>query len=199
MTKKNPDMEATAAEPAQVPEGEEEAVAMPAEAAPPKIDLAKFLAGVTPARRVVRLYGNGGARADLDVIDRQIDEAKARRQQAVVNRLAKERVAAIQTLKSENVMDFTLEGWTTLRSDELAKELTAAKVTSVLERNLHQVAAQVVEIDGMNVSEAGLTAAAIFDLLMELRQIPGMEPQIDRLVRVTVEVNADPETVTVPL
>lgn len=201
MTEKNSDMPASETV-TPIAHGDEidavEVVAVE-EAPVKKIDLMAFLNGVTPTRRTVRLYGNGGARADLDVIDRQISEAKARRQQAQVNRLQKERVAAIQTLKSENVMDVTLVGWTEAKSDSFAKELDAAKVTSILERNLSQVAAQVVEIDGTNVSEGGLTPTDICDLLLDLYKIPGMQPQIDRLVRVTVEANADPEQITVPL
>ena len=195
MTEKTPEMEATALSEAAAPAGEGEA-AIPAPAA--KLDLGKFLAGVTPAQRSVRLYGNGSGRVDLDRIEIQLSEAKVRRQQAIVNRLQKERSAAIRALKSEHVMDLQVEGWTARRSDAFSDALTAEGVKDVLSRNLRQAAAQISHVDGVPLSEGGLSDLDLFDLLMELHEIPGMDSQVGRLVRVIAEVNADPE-VTVPL
>ena len=195
MTEKTPEMEAAVLSEAAVAAGEGEA-AIPAPAA--KLDLGKFLAGVTPAQRSVRLYGNGSGRVDLDRIEIQLSEAKVRRQQAIVNRLQKERSAALHALKSEHVMDLQVEGWTARRSEAFSDALTAEGVKDVLSRNLRQAAAQISHVDGVPLSEGGLSDLDLFDLLMELHEIPGMDSQVGRLVRVVAEVNADPE-VTVPL
>ena len=147
----NDEMEATVP---GLPEGGEEtaeeveaAAAVVAAPTPPKMDLSAFVAGVLPITREQRLYGNGGQRVDLDRIERQLNEAKARRQQAHVNRLEKERIAAIHSLNSENVIDLTLVGWTRAKEDRFNKALTAEGVQGVLERNLRQTAAQTTAIN----------------------------------------------------
>ena len=192
------DLEISAAEPSagNTPEGEVEAATAPAVK---KLDLRAFVAGIKPVTRHVRLYGNGGARVDLDVIDRQIDEAKARRQQAQANRLQKERVQVVQALNSQHVIDLTVVGWTETRADQFAKDLTAGGVTSVLERNLRQAAAQIIEIDGVSLADGGITVEDVYQMLADLYEIPGMSSQISRLVRIVAETNADPAVVSVPL
>ena len=193
------DLEISAAEPSEseFPEGEVEAVTPPAPA--PLLDLRAFVAGIKPVRRSARLYGNGGARIDLDVIDRQINEAKARGQLKHVNRLQKERVDAVHALNSQHIIDLTIVGWTERRADSFAKELTAAGVTDTLERNLRQTAAQIIEIDGVPLTDGGVTPDDVYVMLCDLYEIPGMSSQVSRLVRIIAETNADPAVVSVPL
>ena len=193
------DLEISAAEPSEseFPEGEVEAVTPPAPA--PLLDLRAFVAGIKPVRRSARLYGNGGARIDLDVIDRQINEAKARGQLKHVNRLQKERVGAVHALNSQHIIDLTIVGWTERRADSFAKELTAAGVTDTLERNLRQTAAQIIEIDGVPLTDGGVTPDDVYVMLCDLYEIPGMSSQVSRLVRIIAETNADPAVVSVPL
>lgn len=193
------DLEISAAEPSEseFPEGEVEAVTPPAPA--PLLDLRAFVAGIKPVRRSARLYGNGGARIDLDVIDRQINEAKAWGQLKHVNRLQKERVGAVHALNSQHIIDLTIVGWTERRADSFAKELTAAGVTDPLERNLRQAAAQIIEIDGVPLTDGGVTPDDVYVMLCELYEIPGMSSQVSRLVRIIAETNADPAVVSVPL
>lgn len=192
------ELEMTAAEPSagDTSEGEVEAATAPAVK---KLDLRAFVAGIKPVTRHVRLYGNGGARVDLDVIDRQIDESKARRQQAQAKRLQKERVQVVQALNSQHVIDLTVVGWTETRSDQFAKDLTAEGVTAILERNLRQAAAQIIEIDGVSLTDGGVTPDDVYVMLCDLYEIPGMSPQVSRLVRIVAETNADPAVVSVPL
>ena len=199
----NDEMEATVP---GLPEGDEEtaeeveaAAAVVAAPTPPKMDLSAFVAGVLPITREQRLYGGGGQRVDLDRIERQLNEAKARRQQAHVNRLEKERIAAIHTLNSENVIDLTLVGWTRTKEDRFNKELTAEGVQGVLERNLRQTAAQTTAINGISLADGGLTDGDVYQMLIDLSGIPGMTAQIDRLVRIVAETNADPNAVSIPL
>ena len=199
----NDEMEATVP---GIPEGDEEtaeeveaAAAVVAASTPPKMDLSAFVAGVLPITREQRLYGNGGQRVDLDRIERQLNEAKARRQQAHVNRLEKERIAAIHALNSENVIDLTLVGWTRTKEDRFNKELTAEGVQGVLERNLRQTAAQTTAINGILLADGGLTDGDVYQMLLDLSGIPGMTAQIDRLVRIVAETNADPNAVSIPL
>ena len=177
----------------------EAAAAVVAAPTPPKMDLSAFVAGVLPITREQRLYGNGGQRVDLDRIERQLNEAKARRQQAHVNRLEKERIAAIHSLNSENVIDLTLVGWTRTKEDRFNKELTAEGVQGVLERNLRQTAAQTTAINGILLADGGLTDGDVYQMLLDLSGIPGMTAQIDRLVRIVAETNADPNAVSIPL
>ena len=193
------DLEISAAEPSEseFPEGEVEAVTPPAPA--PLLDLRAFVAGIKPVRRSARLYGNGGARIDLDVIDRQINEAKARGQLKHVNRLQKERVGTVHALNSQHIIDLTIVGWTERRADSFAKELTAAGVTDPLERNLRQTAAQIIEIDGVPLTDGGVTPDDVYVMLCDLYEIPGMSSQVSRLVRIIAETNADPAVVSVPL
>ena len=199
----NDEMEATVP---GLPEGDEEtaeeveaAAAVVAAPTPPKMDLSAFVAGVLPITREQRLYGNGGQRVDLDRIERQLNEAKARRQLAHVNRLEKERIAAIHALNSENVIDLTLVGWTRTKEDRFNKELTAEGVQGVLERNLRQTAAQTTAINGILLADGGLTDGDVYQMLIDLSGIPGMTAQIDRLVRIVAETNADPNAVSIPL
>ena len=199
----NNEMEATVP---GLPEGDEEtaeeveaAAAVVAAPTPPKMDLSAFVAGVLPITREQRLYGNGGQRVDLDRIERQLNEAKARRQQAHVNRLEKEHIAAIHALNSENVIDLMLVGWTRAKEDRFNKALTAEGVQSVLERNLRQTAAQTIAINGISLADGGLTDGDVYQMLLDLSGIPGMTAQIDRLVRMVAETNADPNAVSIPL
>ena len=199
----NDEMEATVP---GLPEGDEETVeeveaaaAVVAAPTPPKMDLSAFVAGVLPITREQRLYGGGGQRVDLDRIERQLNEAKARRQQAHVNRLEKERIAAIHALNSENVIDLTLVGWTRAKEDRFNKALTAEGVQGVLERNLRQTAAQTIAINGISLADGGLTDGDVYQMLLDLSGIPGMTAQIDRLVRIVAETNADPNAVSIPL
>ena len=199
----NDEMEATVP---GLPEGDEETVeeveaaaAVVAAPTPPKMDLSAFVAGVLPITREQRLYGGGGQRVDLDRIERQLNEAKARRQQAHVNRLEKERIAAIHALNSENVIDLTLVGWTRAKEDRFNKALTAEGVQGVLERNLRQTAAQTIAINGISLVDGGLTDGDVYQMLLDLSGIPGMTAQIDRLVRIVAETNADPNAVSIPL
>ena len=199
----NDEMEATVP---GLPEGDEEtaeeveaAAAVVAAPTPPKMDLSAFVAGVLPITREQRLYGNGGQRVDLDRIERQLNEAKARRQQAHVNRLEKERIAAIHALNSENVIDLMLVGWTRAKEDRFNKALTAEGVQGVLERNLRQTAAQTIAINGISLADCGLTDGNVYQMLLDLSGIPGMTAQIDRLVRIVAETNADPNAVSIPL
>ena len=199
----NDEMEATVP---GLPEGDEETVeeveaaaAVVAASTPPKMDLRAFVAGVLPITREQRLYGNGGQRVDLDRIERQLNEAKARRQQAHVNRLEKERIAAIHALNSENVIDLMLVGWTRAKEDRFNKALTAEGVQGVLERNLRQTAAQTTAINGILLADGGLTDGDVYQMLLDLSGIPGMTAQIDRLVRIVAETNADPNAVSIPL
>ena len=199
----NDEMEATVP---GLPEGDEETVeeveaaaAVVAAPTPPKMDLSAFVAGVLPITREQRLYGGGGQRVDLDRIERQLNEAKARRQQAQVNRLEKERIAAIHALNSENVIDLTLVGWTRAKEDRFNKALTAEGVQGVLERNLRQTAAQTTAINGILLADGGLTDGDVYQMLLDLSGIPGMTAQIDRLVRIVAETNADPNAVSIPL
>ena len=199
----NDEMEATVP---GLPEGDEEtaeeveaAAAVVAAPTPPKMDLSAFVAGVLPITREQRLYGNGGQRVDLDRIERQLNEAKARRQQAHVNRLEKERIAAIHALNSENVIDLMLVGWTRAKEDRFNKALTAEGVQGVLERNLRQTAAQTTAINGILLADGGLTDGDVYQMLLDLSGIPGMTAQIDRLVRIVAETNADPNAVSIPL
>ena len=199
----NDEMEATVP---GLPEGDEETVeeveaaaAVVAAPTPPKMDLSAFVAGVLPITREQRLYGNGGQRVDLDRIERQLNEAKARRQQAQVNRLEKEWIAAIHALNSENVIDLMLVGWTRAKADRFNKALTAEGVQGVLERNLRQTAAQTTAINGILLADGGLTDGDVYQMLLDLSGIPGMTAQIDRLVRVVAETNADPNAVSIPL
>ena len=199
----NDEMEATVP---GLPEGDEETVeeveaaaAVVAAPTPPKMDLSAFVAGVLPITREQRLYGNGGQRVDLDRIERQLNEAKARRQQAHVNRLEKERIAAIHALNSENVIDLMLVGWTRAKEDRFNKALTAEGVQGVLERNLRQTAAQTIAINGISLADGGLTDRDVYQMLLDLSGIPGMTAQIDRLVRIVAETNADPNAVSIPL
>ena len=199
----NNEMEATVP---GLPEGDEEtaeeveaAAAVVAAPTPPKMDLSAFVAGVLPITREQRLYGGGGQRVDLDRIERQLNEAKARRQQAHVNRLEKERIAAIHALNSENVIDLTLVGWTRAKEDRFNKALTAEGVQGVLERNLRQTAAQTTAINGILLADGGLTDGDVYQMLLDLSGIPGMTAQIDRLVRIVAETNADPNAVSIPL
>lgn len=199
----NDEMEATVP---GLPEGDEETVeeveaaaAVVAAPTPPKMDLSAFVAGVLPITREQRLYGNGGQRVDLDRIERQLNEAKARRQQAHVNRLEKERIAAIHALNSENVIDLMLVGWTRAKEDRFNKALTAEGVQGVLERNLRQTAAQTIAINGISLADGGLTDGDVYQMLLDLSGIPGMTAQIDRLVRIVAETNADPNAVSIPL
>lgn len=199
----NDEMEATVP---GLPEGDEETVeeveaaaAVVAAPTPPKMDLSAFVAGVLPITREQRLYGNGGQRVDLDRIERQLNEAKARRQQAHVNRLEKERIAAIHALNSENVIDLMLVGWTRAKADRFNKALTAEGVQGVLERNLRQTAAQTIAINGISLADGGLTDGDVYQMLLDLSGIPGMTAQIDRLVRIVAETNADPNAVSIPL
>ena len=199
----NDEMEATVP---GLPEGDEEtaeeveaAAAVVAAPTPPKMDLSAFVAGVLPITREQRLYGNGGQRVDLDRIERQLNEAKARRQQAQVNRLEKERIAAIHALNSENVIDLMLVGWTRAKEDRFNKALTAEGVQGVLERNLRQTAAQTTAINGISLADGGLTDGDVYQMLLDLSGIPGMTAQIDRLVRIVAETNADPNAVSIPL
>ena len=199
----NDEMEATVP---GLPEGDEEtaeeveaAAAVVAAPTPPKMDLSAFVAGVLPITREQRLYGNGGQRVDLDRIERQLSEAKARRQQAHVNRLEKERIAAIHALNSENVIDLMLVGWTRTKEDRFNKALTAEGVQGVLERNLRQTAAQTTAINGILLADGGLTDGDVYQMLIDLSGIPGMTAQIDRLVRIVAETNADPNAVSIPL
>ena len=202
MTEKTPEMEAAVLSEAAVdaiPEGEEEAVTSKAPAPVKKLDLRAFVAGIKPVRRSARLYGNGGARIDLDVIDRQINEAKARGMLKHVTRLQKERVVAVHALNSQHIIDLTIVGWTERRADSFAKELTAAGVTDPLERNLRQAAAQIIEIDGVSLADGGVTPDDVYIMLCDLYEIPGMSSQVSRLVRIIAETNADPAVVSVPL
>ena len=128
-----------------------------------------------------------------------MNEAKARRQQAHVNRLEKERIAAIHALNSENVIDLTLVGWTRTKEDRFNKELTVEGVQGVLERNLRQTAAQTIAINGISLADGGLTDGDVYQMLLDLSGIPGMTAQIDRLVRIVAETNADPNAVSIPL
>ena len=199
----NNEMEATVP---GLPEGDEETVeeveaaaAVVAAPTPPKMDLSAFVAGVLPITREQRLYGNGGQRVDLDRIERQLNEAKARRQQAHVNRLEKERIAAIHALNSENVIDLMLVGWTRAKEDRFNKALTAEGVQGVLERNLRQTAAQTIAINGISLADGGLTDGDVYQMLLDLSGVPGMTAQIDRLVRIVAETNADPNAVSIPL
>ena len=199
----NDEMEATVP---GLPEGDEETVeeveaaaAVVAAHTPPKMDLRAFVAGVLPITREQRLYGGGGQRVDLDRIERQLNEAKARRQQAQVNRLEKERIAAIHALNSENVIDLMLVGWTRAKEDRFNKALTAEGVQGVLERNLRQTAAQTIAINGISLADGGLTDGDVYQMLLDLSGIPGMTAQIDRLVRIVAETNADPNAVSIPL
>ena len=199
----NDEMEATVP---GLPEGNEETVeeveaaaAVVAAPTPLKMDLSAFVAGVLPITREQRLYGNGGQRVDLDRIERQLNEAKARRQQAHVNRLEKERIAAIHALNSENVIDLMLVGWTRAKEDRFNKALTAEGVQGVLERNLRQTAAQTTAINGILLADGGLTDGDVYQMLIDLSGIPGMTAQIDRLVRIVAETNADPNAVSIPL
>ena len=199
----NDEMEATVP---GLPEGDEEtaaeveaAAAVVAAPTPPKMDLSAFVAGVLPITREQRLYGNGGQRVDLDRIERQLNEAKARRQQAHVNRLEKERIAAIHALNSENVIDLMLVGWTRAKEDRFNKALTAEGVQGVLERNLRQTAAQTIAINGISLADGGLTDGDVYQMLLDLSGVPGMTAQIDRLVRIVAETNADPNAVSIPL
>ena len=199
----NDEMEATVP---GLPEGGEETVeeveaaaAVVAAPTPPKMDLRAFVAGALPITREQRLYGGGGQRVDLDRIERQLNEAKARRQQAHVNRLEKERIAAIHALNSENVIDLMLVGWTRAKADRFNKALTAEGVQGVLERNLRQTAAQTIAINGISLADGGLTDGDVYQMLLDLSGIPGMTAQIDRLVRIVAETNADPNAVSIPL
>ena len=199
----NDEMEATVP---GLPEGDEETVeeveaaaAVVAAPTPPKMDLSAFVAGVLPITREQRLYGGGGQRVDLDRIERQLNEAKARRQQAHVNRLEKERIAAIHALNSENVIDLMLVGWTRAKEDRFNKALTAEGVQGVLERNLRQTAAQTIAINGISLADGGLTDGDVYQMLLDLSGVPGMTAQIDRLVRIVAETNADPNAVSIPL
>jgi hypothetical protein len=137
----------------------------------PKDDLLRRVVEARAARRGVTIYLRPDLQADIDRVSAEL--ATARGEEA--DRLTAQATELTAHLK-ESALHIIVEGRRSTWVDEFHQKLEEAGVTDTTEQILHQVAAQIVEPEGLD-----------YEVLQKLLEV--VEPQITQVVAATLSAN----------
>ena len=150
---------------------------------PETFDLAKWIDGVEPVEHSVRIYARGSLRAELDLIQGALDNAKLAKNYGLAKELG-DKAAEIVAALEESALTVKVVAWSQEKIDAFVEPLKAAGMSDE-DRVIEQVAAQVTE-------PTGFTASQYRTLLERVR------PQAETIAGAVLAANTRVPVVSIP-